>query len=78
MRQNDHNKKFVELVWYGKYKKIKLEDKFSIERHNLPFQTIETVNEPRLKEWEETFGKEFYPKAKYHETYPKDWKNILI
>lgn len=72
------NKKFVELIWQGKYKEFELKSKASIERPNLPFQVIETVNEPRLKEWEETFGKEFYPKAKYPETYPKDWKNILI
>ena len=72
------NKKFVELIWQGKYKEFELKSKASIERTNLPFQVIETVNEPRLKEWEGTFGKEFYPKAKYPETYPKDWKNILI
>ncbi len=73
MKRN--NKKFVELVWFGKYKEIDLKDRFSIERPNLPFQVIETVNEPRIKEAESQF---FYPKAKYPENYPEDWKNILI
>jgi len=56
------NKKFVELIWHGKYKEIELKDKVSIERPNLPFQVIETVNEPRIKEIEGTLLEgTFYP-----------------
>ncbi|BCX15653.1 MAG: hypothetical protein KatS3mg097_545 [Candidatus Parcubacteria bacterium] len=43
-KKND--KKFVELIWHGKYKEFNLKDKISIERPNLPFQFIETINEP--------------------------------
>ena len=73
------NKKFVELIWHGKYKEIELKDKVSIERPNLPFQVIETVNEPRIKEIEGTLLEgTFYPIREYPQNYPKDWKNILI
>jgi len=72
---NKNNKKFVELIWQGKYKEFKLKDKIPIERPNLPFQVIETVNEPRVKEDEE---KLFKTKQVFPENYPKDWKNILI
>jgi len=76
---NKNNKKFVELIWQGKYKEFELKDKVSIERPNLPFQVIETVNEPRIKEIEGTLLEgTFYPKRKYPQNYPKDWKNILI
>jgi len=72
---NKNNKKFVELIWQGKYREFELKDKASIERPNLPFQVIETVNEPRVKEDEE---KLFKAKQVFPENYPKDWKNILI
>jgi len=35
------NKKYVELLWAGKYNKIDLSEKMPIEKPNLPFQTIE-------------------------------------
>ncbi|MEA1965247.1 MAG: hypothetical protein U9O41_09050 [Candidatus Aerophobetes bacterium] len=44
------NKKYVELLWTGKYGKYEKEGKLPFERPNLPFQTIETINEPRMKE----------------------------
>ncbi|KUK24567.1 MAG: DNA methylase N-4/N-6 domain protein [Thermotoga sp. 50_1627] len=70
-----NNKKYVELVWYGKYDKIELGNKAPLERANLPFQVVETINEPRMKEYE---GQMFFPKSEYPENYPKDWKNLLI
>jgi len=72
------NKKYVEIIWEGKYDKYEKGGKIPIERPNLPFQVVESINEPRLKEYEDTFGKEFYPKSAYPEDYPKDWKNLLI
>ena len=38
------NKKCVKLFWYQKYDKSDLGEKVSIEKPNLPFQTVETVN----------------------------------
>jgi len=75
---NKNNRKFVELVWKKKYKRIDLQDKAFIRKPNLPFQVIETVNEPRVKEWEGGLGREFFPQVKYPENYPKDWNNVLI
>ncbi len=72
------NKKYVELIWDDKYDKYEKGDRKPIEKPNLPFQTIETINEPRMKEYEDTFGKEFYPKNEYPDNYSKDWKNKLI
>ncbi len=59
------NKKYVELIWEGKYDKYEKGGKIPIERPNLPFQVVETINDPRLKEYEDTFGKEFYSKSVY-------------
>ncbi len=70
-----NNKKYVELLWHGKYDKIELGNKMPIEKPNLPFQVVETINEPRMKEYEDQM---FFPKSEYPENYPKDWKNILI
>ena len=74
----ENKKKYVELLWAGKYDRYEKGEKIPIERPNLPFQTVETVNEPRIKEYESTFGREFYPKSEYPPGYPKDWKNLLI
>lgn len=79
MNSQKNNKKFVELVWRGKYKEFELKNKASIERPNLPFQVIETVNEPRIKEIEGTLLEgTFYPKVKYPENYPKEVMSSLI
>jgi len=43
------NKKYVELLRHQKYDKLDLGKKIPIEKSNLPFQTIETVNKPRIK-----------------------------
>jgi adenine-specific DNA-methyltransferase len=44
-----NNKKFTELIWAGKYDNVEMGERAPIERPNLPFQVVETVNEPRLK-----------------------------
>ena len=76
---NKKDKKYVELIWAEKYKDFVCpEKKMEIERIALPFQLTETVNEPRIKEYEASLGKMFFPKAKYPENYPQDWKNKLI
>lgn len=76
---NKKDKKYVELIWAEKYKDfVRPEKKMEIERIALPFQLTETVNEPRIKEYEASLGKMFFPKAKYPENYPQDWKNKLI
>ncbi len=76
---NNNNKKYTELIWADKYKDFtQPKKKTEIERIALPFQLTETVNEPRMKEYEASLGKMFYPKAEYPENYPKDWKNKLI
>jgi len=72
------NKKYVELLWAEKYDKLDLGKKMPIEKPNLPFQVVETINEPRIKEWEKGLGRDYFPKAEYPENYPKDWKNLLI
>ncbi|MCW3133564.1 MAG: hypothetical protein N2V78_04465 [Methanophagales archaeon] len=73
---NNDNKKYVELLWHSKYDKINLSKKTPIERHNLPFQVVETINKPcksqtGLGDFEESL--KYWP-----ENYPKDWKNLLI
>jgi adenine-specific DNA-methyltransferase len=76
---NKKDKKYVELIWAEKYNDfVRPEKKVEIERIALPFQLTETVNEPRIKEYEASLGKMFFPKAKYPENYPQDWKNKLI
>jgi len=73
------NKKYVELIWNGKYGKLEKGDRLPIERPNLPFQIVETINKPRLKDIEEGLYKgSFYPESEYPPNYPKDWKNLLI
>ncbi|OSS41657.1 Type 3 restriction-modification system methylation subunit [Desulfurella amilsii] len=72
------NKKYVELLWAEKYDKFEKGEKIPIKNPNLPFQVVETVNEPRVKEWERGLGRDFFPKAKYPESYSKDWKNKLV
>ena len=66
------NEKYVELLWAGKYDKYQKGEKTPIEKPNLPFQVVETVNEPRAKDLQKRLFEE------YPENYPKDWKNLLI
>ncbi len=76
------NKKYVELIWAGKYNKIEKGNRTPIEKLNLQFQNVETINKPRLKDLEEgLFDKsQYYPENEYPENYPQadGWKNKLI
>lgn len=69
-----NNKKYVELLWAEKYQKYEKGEKIPIKKPNLPFQTVETINEPRMKKYEDTMGKVFYPKSEYLKDYSKDWR----
>ena len=63
MAKNDNNNRVIdktELVWPGKRKEV--------ERVELPFQTIETINLPRGTRQEELFGK----------SGQEGWKNRLV
>jgi adenine-specific DNA-methyltransferase len=73
------NKKYVELIWYGKYDKFEKGEKLFIEKLALPFQVVETINKPRWKDIEGGFCEmSVYPESEYPPDYPKDWKNLLI
>lgn len=69
------NKRFTELLWAGKYDQVELGERAPLERPNLPFQVVETVNEPRLKGG---LAKSLFPEEQWPENYPNDWKNLLI
>jgi len=71
----DENKKYVELLWAEKYDKYEKGEKIPIEKPNLPFQVVETVNKPRVKEGIST---SLFPEEKWPKNYPKDWKNLLV
>ncbi len=75
-----NNEKYVELLWAEKYDKYDKGEKIPIEKPNLPFQVVETINRPRLKDLEENLLDlaQFYPENEYPENYPKGWKNLLI
>jgi len=66
------NRKYVELLWAEKYDKYEKGEKKPIEKPNLPFQVVETINEPRAK----GLIKDLY--ETFPENYPKDYKNKLI
>lgn len=76
----ENNKKYVELLWADKYDKFEKGERVIIEKPNLPFQVVETINRPRLKDLEGGIfnPSQYYPESKYPENYPKDWKNKLI
>ncbi|MBE0433174.1 site-specific DNA-methyltransferase [candidate division WOR-3 bacterium] len=76
----EDNKKYVELLWHAKYDEFEKGKKIPIEKPNLPFQTVETVNKPRLKDLEDGLfdPAQLYPEDEYPANYPKDWKNLLI
>ena len=69
------NRKYVELIWHQKYDKIEKGEKIPIEKPNLPFQVVETVNKPRIKGG---YNTPLFPEDQYPENYSKDWKNRLI
>lgn len=70
-----NNKKYVELLWAEKYQKYEKGDKIPIEKPNLPFQVVETVNKPRIKG---AITAPLFPEDKWPKDYPKDWKNLLV
>lgn len=76
----ENNKKFVELIWAGKYDRFEKGEKTPIERPNLPFQLVETINKPRIRDLEAGLfdPDKVYPEAENPPNYPKEWKNILI
>lgn len=45
----ENNKKYVELLRANKYDKFEKGERIPIEKPNLPFQVVETINKPRLK-----------------------------
>ncbi|MCL0098313.1 site-specific DNA-methyltransferase, partial [Dehalococcoidia bacterium] len=69
------NKKYVELLWAEKYDRYEKGEKKPIEKPNLPFQVVETVNKPRIKGG---YTISLFPEDEYPENYPKEWKNLLI
>jgi adenine-specific DNA-methyltransferase len=71
------NKKYVELLWTEKYDNYEKGEKIPIEKPNLPFQVVETVNKPRAKGGY-IDSASLFPEDEYPENYPKDWKNLLI
>jgi len=71
----NENRKYCELLWHGKYDKVELGQKAPLERPNLPFQVVETVNKPRVRGGTSAL---LFPEEEWPENYPKDWKNILI
>ena len=73
MAEND---KYVELLWYQKYDKIELGDKMPVEKPNLPFQVVETINQPRIKGG--GYDVPIFPEDQWPQNYPLDWKNRLI
>ncbi|GAG66687.1 unnamed protein product, partial [marine sediment metagenome] len=76
----ENNKKYVELLWASKYNKFERGERLPIEKPNLPFQVVETINRPRLKDLEDGLfdPSQIFPEDKYPDNYPKDWKNKLI
>ena len=58
-----NNKRYVELLWHRKYDKIEAGNRMPIEKPNLPFQVVETINKPRLKDLESSLfdPSQFYP-----------------
>jgi DNA modification methylase len=76
----ENNKKYVELLWADKYNKFERGEILPIEKPNLPFQVVETINRPRLKDLEGGLfdSSQIFPEDKYPKNYPKDWKNKLI
>lgn len=71
----EENKKYVELLWYQKYDKINLGNKMPVDRPNLPFQVVETINKPRIKS---EFTASLFSEDEWINNYSKNWKNILI
>lgn len=74
------NKKYVKLLWYGKFVHIKLGQSILIEIPNLLLQVVEIINKPRLKDLEVVFFdlSKFYPENKFPPDFPKNWESLFI
>ena len=70
------NKKYVELLWAEEYDDYEKGEKMPIEKQNLPFLVVETVNKPRIKGGYDSSNTSFFSENEYPENYPKDWKNL--
>ena len=66
--QNGWKQKYVELIWAGKYNKLDKGAESIVEKPNLPFQVVETVNKPRAQE---AFESSLFPENDYPENYPR-------
>jgi adenine-specific DNA-methyltransferase len=64
-----NNEKYVELVWVGKYDRYQKGKKIPIEKPNLPFHVVETVNKLRIRDLEGGLfdPAQFYPEDEYPE-----------
>jgi len=69
------NKKYVELLWVRKYERFEKGEKIPIEKPNLPFQVVETINEPRIRGG---LTSPLFPENQWPKDYPRDWRNLLI
>lgn len=77
------NKKYTELLWNGKYSEswfkefseVRKKANIEMEKPNLAFQKVETINQPRVKGGAQ---KSLFPEKDWPENYPKDWKNMLV
>jgi hypothetical protein len=63
-------RKYVELLWAGKYDSVEKGERTLIEKPNLPFQVVETINRPRLKDLPLLDPSKYYPENKYPQNYP--------
>lgn len=43
------NEKYVELVWTGKYDSLQKGKPYPLEKSNMPFEPLETINVPRVR-----------------------------
>ncbi len=77
------NKKYTELLWNGKYSEswfkefseVRKKANIEMEKPNLAFQKVETINQPRVKGGAQ---KSLFPESSWPQNYPKDWKNMLV
>lgn len=77
------NKKYTELLWNGKYSEswfkefseVRKKANIEVEKPNLAFQKVETINQPRVKGGVQ---KSIFPESSWPQNYPKDWKNMLV
>lgn len=82
-KKNNKKERYVELLYAGKYQDkwfeeySKLRQKAKIEETipKMELQKVETINKPRMRDGEQFL---LYPEEEWPDSYPKDWKNMLI